>query len=738
MNKVLKKCIAAILTIGVGSCFSIGCGTSDASSSKGAKGRYVEKKIELPEEAKNQKVFQMEKSSEGYPVLYACSAKEKGVYKYTLNAEGKWKKENVEWLKDIEIKDPNNLYSANISVGENGDEYFRYTTETEDLYSERNIFKKNANNMAENFTIDGWGEDYQDSEYVIPRITLLKNGNLLCTNSNDNKWLALYEKDTNKKLFEKNDVQFDVIILSRTIAPYKDGFMCFTGDGKSQDAKYLSLFDKDGNEIKKVGFEQSKFDDQNDLCVGENDTIIMCNKNGIHKLNNDNDTWETLVDGDLISLSSPTLYESGIIESSNDSYYILYDSESGPELMNYYYDKDAVSSPKTEISVYGLQNDDTVQEAISTFQRNNPDVKINFRFSMDEDDEGNKTDYIKTLNTEILSGDGPDIIVLDNLPLDSYIEKGALVDISDVIKPMSDSGMLLPNVIKNCEKEGKIYAVPARMSINVVYGNKDMIKSASTIEDLRKCSEENKGENLFGCITYDDLLGNLLPSELTDIYDKNNSINKEKLVKYLDNIKAMGDNINCKKEYEENEGTPSDFELSSDSKLYFEDTKNTPSFELGMVKYIEGSFTSYEKSYTPLSQIGINSSSKNVEICKEFIKTLLSEEVQNKEIYDNGFPVNKNSLNNWVNKDYDDFQGEVIITAADGTEVPLKIKWPDKDQYQKIEEICLNANKKCINDEFVVNVIKEQSKEFFNGNITSDKAADNIMKELKVYLSEKN
>ncbi len=157
-----------------------------------------------------------------------------------------------------------------------------------------------------------------------------------------------------------------------------------------------------------------------------------------------------------------------------------------------------------------------------------------------------------------------------------------------------------------------------------------------------------------------------------------------------------------------------------------------------MVKYIEGSFTSYEKSYTPLSQIGINSSSRNVEICKEFIKTLLSEEVQNKEIYDNGFPVNKNSLNNWANKDYDDFQGEVIIRAADGTEVPLKIKWPDKDQYQKIEEICLNADKKCINDEFVVNVIKEQSKEFFNGNITSNKAADNIMKELKVYLFEKN
>jgi len=228
-----------------------------------------------------------------------------------------------------------------------------------------------------------------------------------------------------------------------------------------------------------------------------------------------------------------------------------------------------------------------------------------------------------------------------------------------------------------------------------------------------------------------------LPAESTDIYDKNNNINKEKLVKYLDNIKAIGDNINCKKEYEENEGTPSEYDLSSDSKLYFEDTKNTPTFALRMVKYIDGSFTSYEKSYTPLSQIGINSSSTNVELCKEFIKTLLSEEVQNKEIYDNGFPVNKNSLKNWANKEYDDFKAETEIKTADGTYIPIIIKWPDKDQYEKIEEICLNANKKCINDEVVFNVTKEQSKEFFNGNVSSDKAADNIMQELKVYLSEK-
>jgi hypothetical protein len=35
-----------------------------------------------------------------------------------------------------------------------------------------------------------------------------------------------------------------------------------------------------------------------------------------------------------------------------------------------------------------------------------------------------KEDYIRTLNTELLAGNGPDILVLNELPADSFVEKG--------------------------------------------------------------------------------------------------------------------------------------------------------------------------------------------------------------------------------------------------------------------------------------------------------------------------
>ena len=40
-----------------------------------------------------------------------------------------------------------------------------------------------------------------------------------------------------------------------------------------------------------------------------------------------------------------------------------------------------------------------------------------------------------------MDGNGPDIILLDGLPVESYIEKGLLEDISDVINPLVEKWM---------------------------------------------------------------------------------------------------------------------------------------------------------------------------------------------------------------------------------------------------------------------------------------------------------
>ena len=41
-------------------------------------------------------------------------------------------------------------------------------------------------------------------------------------------------------------------------------------------------------------------------------------------------------------------------------------------------------------------------------------------------------DDIRTLNTELLGGNGADVLLLDGLSAESYIEKGILADLTDL------------------------------------------------------------------------------------------------------------------------------------------------------------------------------------------------------------------------------------------------------------------------------------------------------------------
>ena len=54
-----------------------------------------------------------------------------------------------------------------------------------------------------------------------------------------------------------------------------------------------------------------------------------------------------------------------------------------------------------------------------------------YKVAMGQDAAGTEQDYIKALNTELLAGTGPDVLVLDGLPIASYIQKGVLAELGE-------------------------------------------------------------------------------------------------------------------------------------------------------------------------------------------------------------------------------------------------------------------------------------------------------------------
>ncbi|MCL2808409.1 MAG: hypothetical protein FWD27_09740 [Coriobacteriia bacterium] len=137
------------------------------------------------------------------------------------------------------------------------------------------------------------------------------------------------------------------------------------------------------------------------------------------------------------------------------------------------------------ISVYTLESNAMLNSAILTFQNSSPEITWTIEVGIDGVNALTGEDAIRQLNLRLLAGEGPDIILLDGLPIDAYIEKQVLADIASVL----DSEANIPdtffsNIVSAYAHEEKLYAIPASFRFYGAQGTKSFIEQASAVEPL--------------------------------------------------------------------------------------------------------------------------------------------------------------------------------------------------------------------------------------------------------------
>lgn len=116
---------------------------------------------------------------------------------------------------------------------------------------------------------------------------------------------------------------------------------------------------------------------------------------------------------------------------------------------------------------------------------------MNYEVGMPQNSSVTKEDAIKNLNTEVLSGDGPDVLIMDGLPMDSFVEKGLLLDLTDFMQELSTKILLYENLVDGLKKDEKQYVIPLQVQFPVVaakgaYANEmnDLKSMADAVEAL--------------------------------------------------------------------------------------------------------------------------------------------------------------------------------------------------------------------------------------------------------------
>src|SRR5699024_5345681 len=97
------------------------------------------------------------------------------------------------------------------------------------------------------------------------------------------------------------------------------------------------------------------------------------------------------------------------------------------------YDPNVPTEPSTHLTVYSLYPQETLMQLISQYQKAHPETAVTLEVGLTGEDGVTESDAIRTLNTQILAGDGPDLICLDGFNLNTYQEKGLLADLTQIL-----------------------------------------------------------------------------------------------------------------------------------------------------------------------------------------------------------------------------------------------------------------------------------------------------------------
>ena len=737
MNKVKLLSLLLIAALLITACSTKDSGKAAYSNGKG---RYMEEDIALPEDISNDasvKLLQLKKEK-GMPCLYAYTDTDGSCHptRYLMKKGGSWTQDTPEWMSNVRL-DPDCLWLANIFEDEKGNQYL-YSLELEGEQVKGMLLRSADGKNYEKLTPEGWDVKNEYDYYDYPQaINVLPNGTLVALFFDGE--IALYNKDTLKMENRIKGTHYTSTILS-----VRDQSLIV---GQSaMDSLNLAGIDiynvNNGQKLESHSFSTT-ISSYSYLDVNEKGDLLLCNADGIHILEQGSSLWQTIVDGTLNSLSRGNLYSTGFIACSDTNFYVLYNSNQGYHLKKYYFDETVDTVPSIELTVYALTDSPILRQAASEFQDSHPDVKVSFQIAMTDKEymtatDAVKSDYIKALNTELLAGKGSDILVLDDLPLDSLIEKGILSDLSETIRPMLDRGELYDNIIQHFFRDDKLYCVPVRFELPLLLSREADNSSISSLESLAAYIREHPDKNLFGRSTYTDFISTYAPYLSTRIMNKDGGIDRESLIIVLTQLQDISAGYDLMDSYPEDAfRADGSWELASKVKFAIETCSGflDAMFPFGIVNYVKGDFAPFDQSVTPNCIVGINSNSNQQDLCREFIALALSKEVGANDFYD-GFSINKEALLLCAAADHSNYYAASEIENEDGTSSPITFEALTEEQTGRLIQACSKADKITGMDEQIISAINEVSVDVLTKRKSVEEAADRIIDITKIYLME--
>lgn len=503
----------------------------------------------------------------------------------------------------------------------------------------------------------------------------------------------------------------------------------------------------------------------------QEDILYLAYSGGLYRHVIGGSVMEQLSDGSLTSLGDPTMGTCGFAVLPDNEFVVLYNLA---RMFRYTYDPDLPSVPKEQIHIYSLTDDYTIRQAVSLYRKQHPEIYISYEIGRTGADGRTMEDAVKNLNTKIMSGSGPDLLVLDGLPDTSYEEKGVLTDLSGIVYRMGEETHLFKNLVDACRRDGRLYALPVRFRLPLLVGDKESVDRVQDLASLADALEELRGKYpegaLIGLRTEEEVLKTLaLTCSAAWTDPESGRLDEEKLADFLECARRIyqteiaGLDEQELADYRENyhEGWQSD--VASEGMYYAVASANA--VDVGMETQRVGAGYTYRmdcefntvaalaaqnedfgyamwqgqipNGFIPRCRVGIVSGAEEKEPVLDFFRFLYGRELQDMEL-PAGFPVNEDSFEQLrVNPREGDWnQAGIVLANEDGAQFALEVPWCPEDDFARLERMVRQTSMVSTGDVRSEQLVCELGPKALNGSAGVEDTVDEIVKKASIYLSE--
>ena len=433
---------------------------------------------------------------------------------------------------------------------------------------------------------------------------------------------------------------------------------------------------------------------------------------------------------------------------------------------------------KQEITLWSLRYATFVEQAVDIFNSMSSNITVKYEYGVSDDNGVTIKDAVNALNTELLSGKGPDVILTDGLNINSYIDNGAFLDLAELETEIQNKySNCLEKIMDTYRVGDKVYAIPSRMTFQAVIEPDDISGSLNYISDFQDYidnSEPPKEGNDLDMCDWTLVFEEFYPQYVND-FIKDEKFDTETFKTFLEELYTLWKTLESRtpeeryakweEEQKDGEGCERQFGWRIVPLVDYE--YSGQSISVGTIEYLDtikliygyridkDDGTHYIKDdhtlralvhddktlYTPIVTLAINSNTKKVDEAETFVMKMFDKELQflyvGDPYYTMGLPVNLDGI---LYEDYVLSDGGKLTPGSGqyyaGYWSGFNSIFEEDDDLNACFEMLKGLDAPVNDDIQVRNIIEEGIDDYMNDNKSLDDTVKDIDNQLGIYFSE--